>query len=296
MDVAINNAAKVMNVPKPTNNQMSILRIFSGIVFVILALVALYYLYQYLYGEVTGSSFKLVNGPKEVKEGLDNHITFNPKQFAQITEGGEYSVSMWLYVNKWNSSSPKPILRIGPASFTKSDSGATSNFDTLVIYLDAIQNTLHVRTNSDNVDVNNKVALDGNALYNVSSKPTKCDVTNFELQRWVCVTVTLNNNTTDVYLDGKLARSCVSPTYFRVDGTTHQCVILENVAGSKAGTSTNGFAGYISNVMTYNYALNPDEVYRNYMAGPDASYTMLTYLLSLFNPAAYGEGVTNVKP
>ena len=90
MDVAINNAAKVMNVPKPTNNQMSILRIFSGIVFVILALVALYYLYQYLYGEVTGSSFKLVNGPKEVKEGLDNHITFNPKQFAQITEGGEY--------------------------------------------------------------------------------------------------------------------------------------------------------------------------------------------------------------
>lgn len=276
--VAINNAAKAVTKP---SSQTFILRAIAGIVFVVLALVALKYMYNYLYGETTGSSFKLVNGPRAVVSDGDNKLSFNAKEFAQITEGGEYTVSFWLYVNQW-SQGIKPIVRIGGG-----------NFDTLVVYLDKSKNILHVRTSSQK-DANDTVhKIKGVDLYDPSSADVttqKCDITNFELQRWVCVTITLNNNTTDVYLDGKLARSCVNDegNYFKVDGSPSLEILGNNDKKPK-------FGGYISNVVTYNYSLNPDEVYRNYMAGPDPSYTALTYLLSLFNPSAYGEGVTKVK-
>ena len=46
------------------------------------------------------------------------------------------------------------------------------------------------------------------------------------------------------------------------------------------------FGGFVSNVSAYNYALNPEQIWRLYMAGPGAQYGFLDYLKSLFDPKA----------
>jgi hypothetical protein len=103
-----------------------------------------------------------------------------------------------------------------------------------------------------------------------------CDIASIDLQRWILVNVVLNNNTCDVYLDGKLARSCVLPSFYRVDVANRKSKICDH----------GGFGGFIGQVNAYNYALNPEQVWRLYMAGPGPQYTLMSWLASLFSPTA----------
>jgi hypothetical protein len=49
-----------------------------------------------------------------------------------------------------------------------------------------------------------------------------------------------------------------------------------------------GFGGFLSNMIAYNYALNPEQVWRLYMSGPGPQYSLMDYLKSLFNPKSLG--------
>lgn len=44
-----------------------------------------------------------------------------------------------------------------------------------------------------------------------------CMINNFPLQRWVNLIVSLNNRTMDVYLNGKLVRTCILPAPANID-------------------------------------------------------------------------------
>ena len=84
------------------------------------------------------------------------------------------------------------------------------------------------------------------------------------MQRWVNVVVAVNGKTVDVYIDGKLQRSCVLPNPFKVDSTGYTGYLLEK----------GGFAGKISTTSMYDTALNPEMVYKNYIAGPEPITTI----------------------
>jgi hypothetical protein len=89
--------------------------------------------------------------------------------------------------------------------------------------------------------------------------PTQpCDISTFDMQRWVNVTVVLSGRTIDVYMDGKLARSCVTNSYYKVDPTGVSLKVADR----------GGFDGYINGVSAFNYPLSPADVYRIYQAGP----------------------------
>ena len=77
-------------------------------------------------------------------------------------------------------------------------------------------------------------------------------------QRWVNITVAANGKTVDVYLDGKLSRSCILPRPFKVP-SSYSANLLEYT----------GFGGQLSTTTMYDAALNPEQVYKNYMAGPE---------------------------
>jgi hypothetical protein len=85
-----------------------------------------------------------------------------------------------------------------------------------------------------------------------------CDLPEVELQRWVCFGIVLNGRTVDVYLDGKLARSCVLPSFYTVNATGVNMKILQY----------GGFDGFLSNLYVHSVALNPEQMYRIYMNGP----------------------------
>ena len=101
-----------------------------------------------------------------------------------------------------------------------------------------------------------------------------CDLPEIELQRWVCITVAVNGKTVDVYYDGKLARSCVLPTFYKVDAGGYSAKLL----------GYGGFGGQISRTIMYDVALNPEQVYKIYMAGPEPITSVGEWFASFFAP------------
>ncbi len=248
-------------------------------------------------------SYKYFFVSQEIKLALVTSITsatvpktYKKTEIPLIFEGGSYSVSFWLYVNNWTGvrrNYNKEVLTI--ANRTSANGTVT-----LGIYLDAVENTLHVRTSSSADCVGSPPAGTSttetavclkygvyNSMFTAASIGSMgsggikvgndCVVAPFDLQKWVHVAVALNGKTTDVYLDGKLARSCVGNSTYMVDSD----YTLDVAANS-------GFGGFYSGVVVYDFALNPEQVYREYMQGPLANVTWQDYIKSLFDPKAIG--------
>jgi len=265
------------------------INMISSVIFLVLVFVALYYLYQFLFGSNGLVGTTVISGIKDARPDQP-YITL-ANSLPAIYEGGEYSVNAWVYINDYSirRGLNKHILSIGGA-----------NFLTLAIYLGPYKNTLHVRVQTSMPQAGmavggaNPSALDSGANLSVSNLNTifttiqqengllsdnrPCDVQGIDMQKWVQITVTLNNKVCDVFLDGKLARSCILPSFYKVDKNNLTLRVAEY----------NGFSGFVSNVSAYNYALNPEQIWRLFMSGPSISYTLLDYLKALFDPKALG--------
>jgi hypothetical protein len=103
--------------------------------------------------------------------------------------------------------------------------------------------------------------------------PAICDLPEIDMQRWMMVSVILSGRTIDVYLNGKLKRSCVAPSHYKVDPTGVSPVLCDH----------GGFDGHIAGVGVSNYALNPEQIYKLYLSGPEgATWNIGKWLGSLF--------------
>ena len=92
---------------------------------------------------------------------------------------------------------------------------------------------------------------------NVKPGCDHCDIEYFPLQKWVSVNIAITNNVLDIFIDGKLKKSCV-------------------LSGSPAVNSRDllvcpegGFNGFISNLKASNKALPVKDIYKLYKKGPD---------------------------
>lgn len=270
---------------------------FINLFIVIIGLVVLYYGFKFFYGTASDNSVVVESGKLIANQG--NKIYTNQ---APIYEGGEYSVSFWMYISGWKTKqgTRKHIMQIGG-----------SNFATILIALGAFKNSLSVRVDTSPVAITDASGSHGAAGHDISGynwgpiasgtsgiattalsggdiaafftplsmddgmaqTHPMCDIDEIDLQRWVHITVVLNGRTCDIYMDGKLNRSCVLPSFYRVDPTGQSVSVADR----------GGFDGYIGNIGTYNYALTPDAIYRTYMAGPTGGSTdPWSYLTGLF--------------
>jgi hypothetical protein len=89
-----------------------------------------------------------------------------------------------------------------------------------------------------------------------TSKWHKCTIRNFPLQKWVNLTVSLYGRTLDVYIDGKLVRTCILPG-----------VAKSGTGGSILITPGKGFSGWTSQTKYFADATNPQEAYGIYKQG-----------------------------
>jgi len=272
---------------------LSPVRRIVSLLLTVAGLVGLYYLYQYLFASTTGNTYSLVS--KDQSARTINPITITSDKLPAIFEGGEFTVSTWIYVNDWSylRGNNKSILSI-----------EGSNFDIIRIYLGSYKPSLSVRLHTKeasgtpmNVSGNQSSSGSGSMWSSQTSdsldKDTRdstfntlqsesglldgspmCDLPEIELQRWVCITVAVNGKTVDVYYDGKLARSCVLPTFYKVDASGYSAKLL----------GYGGFGGQISNTAMYDVALNPEQVYKIYMAGPEPIKSIKDLFISFFAP------------
>ncbi len=270
-------------------------RLVGGLVILIVAAVLLYYLYDYLFN-VTQIKKKadIITNPIAVSDTSLTFIYPSDKQAGinlnnYIYTGGEMTLSFWIYVTGFPTAglSKKHVLHLGTA-----ESGATS--PTLVVSLGSGQNNaLFIKVNDGSetiTDLNTYMASTGSTDLN-----TPCNILNFEFGRWVNVSIVLNNNLCDVYLDGKLARSCVLKGQYQVSnasGTTNKLYLAKTKFGEGSTAVLTDWKGSLSGVAFYNYAISPDEAYRIYMAGPSgASGDLWTAIKAFF---AAGEKVEPV--
>jgi hypothetical protein len=241
-----------------------------GLLFVVIvAIASIYYLSKFLYGTTGLQSTQLVSG--KIPTNAAPQLVNAP---PVIYEGGEFSVSFWVYIANWNvnNGTRKLIFTFGG-----------NNYSTIVIGLGARTNTLFVRVATSTGDPNSQgqklLTADVADLFqpnppnedvgsgSIGTQPM-CDLPEIDLQRWVNITVVLNGRTCDVFLDGKLMRSCVLDNYFKVDNSSS---LRANVLAFN--NKLYGFDGYLSNLNMYNSAMNPSQIWSNYMKGPTGTNT-----------------------
>jgi hypothetical protein len=266
-----------------TNNSSSpIARLIPMMIF-FGGLIGLYYLYQYLFGARTGNSYSLLTATQSAIVDSSKPITITSNQLPSLFEGGEFTISTWIYVNNWSHRGgfSKSIINVGGP-----------NFDTIRVYLGGNKPKVSIRLQTrdqtatassattkqtESLDVASRnltfevIQTDSGLL---DSSPI-CDLPEIDLQRWVNLTIAVNGRTVDSYVDGKLARSCVLPSNFKVDAGGYTAKILEY----------GGFGGQISTTTMYDAALNPEAVYKNYMAGPIPITTIAGWFANFFEPS-----------
>ena len=99
-----------------------------------------------------------------------------------------------------------------------------------------------------------------NVVYN-------CTVNNFPIQSWVNLLISVYGRALDIYLDGKLVKTCVLPGIPNIDPTLPMYI-----------TPNGGFSGWTSTFQYLSNATNPQEAWNIYQNGYGASM-----LSSLFN-------------
>lgn len=263
------------------------------VLFLIVGVLAIYYAYRYLYTPENVLLTVLVPGKIQAPPST-------LPDFPTPLEGGEYTFTSWVYVNSMNKNlgRRKHIFELRGNAFS-----------TLLVGLGAFKNTLLVRVHTkdpmqsagaptagspapsmgtagpnamDSRSDGSLMKSDMETLFaplssddGLLTTSPMCDLPELDLQRWVMISVVLSGRTIDVYLDGKLARSCAAKSYYRVDPTGVQVVLMDR----------GGFDGWMSGVAVANYAMNPGEIYRMYSAGPSSlSSNALSWLVGLLRP------------
>ena len=267
----------------------------GGVAFFLVILIILYYVYTFLYSSVSiESSFniiptnvtdksKLKNGgvircdaasTSAIAENGDKAVA-NLQRATGLTSGGQYTVTMWLSVY---STSPQTA---GTGTIHLLDI-KSSQKTLLYMGLTPTNGTLVVRQGTADP------ANDGVPTITASMSPPstatfvnsdRCNIANaIEYQRWVLLGVIANGRTLDVYVDGKLSRSCV---YSGINDLGVTTGIGEITVGRQSAT-TGTINGVFSSVEYYNYALSPATMWSIYQNGP-ATSSSASFFTGLFN-------------
>jgi len=287
------------------------MKIVVGILGVIALLVGLYYLYEFLYkGGGAQTSVVLLPGNVSftgVKTDTVNSLKFAQKTSIQggILDGGEYSVSFWVYITDTKGVSSGSLGHIMEISYNRFNTGAAANSAAatkgktlLFVGINPMDGSLIVRQNSTDTS-NTGYTIDNNSATQTNKNYTldqlikgymgastyktddRCDIINgIEYQRWVLINTVSNGRTLDVYVDGKLARSCVYTAPWGLasrDGSADCYFSLNN------GSDGKGIKGYLSAGNYYNYALTPSAIWSIYQQGPGGSFDYKSFFSNLFS-------------
>ncbi len=254
------------------NNRSTIVNILYIVAFIVVA----YYVYKFLTG--VGDDAYLSGDPLDAGNLPANKAIFSiadpdtrPK--FRINDGGDFAISTWIYISSYsavNGGKVKPIFYV-------SDAGLTSNH-LLMAALYPNENKMMIRAytgtgtsseaETDYTLITNYTTLVGGSSIPTSSTMPQCDIQNVDMQRWINITVAVSGRIMDVYLDGKLTRSCILPGTIRASDNGVQSIVM---------VPNSGFKGYFSRLRFYNKSPTPDQIYANYQAGPYEGKGFLEY-------------------
>ena len=164
--------------------------------------------------------------------------TVIPSGEIPIGAGADYGLQYWMYISSWDYrfGQDKDILKRVAANDPKIVGPR--------IFLAPTDNTLNVQVSLYPTD-----QTAGSSEPGVSSTGDSftCSVENVPLQSWFSVSVTVFQRNLDIYINGRLVKSCVLPG------------IPKPALGDVILNDNGGFAGSICNVNGYSDMLSPDD-------------------------------------
>ena len=221
------------------------LKLILGVVIVV---VLLYIIWSYFFTSM------------EVLMSFQKGTELTTKSLDKIVDGSRnnYSFSVWVYVDEWgvNYDNNKNILAIAP--------GITSPCFFALF--------LSPRTNDLNIYVEPSTAPSVPTTGNIfNSLKTTCGVTNFPLQTWVNISVSVYNRAIDVYIDGKLIRTCSMTKVASAISNRNNIFIggsrITGGSGTPGNNEVPGFSGFIASVVYSPEVFSPKEVWDIYARG-----------------------------
>jgi len=269
--------------------------VITGAIMVVLILVALYYLYKWLYNSTISTKNDVTQGImypfdplyntayKEAPPAVKNYVV------EGVADGGAYVANMWVYINDTKSftnagtSELANLLEIG-------NRGGNGN-TLLLIALNPVNGGLIVRQNTSDTKNDQSPVNVPDIIKNYNTNQTytandRCDIINgIEYQRWIMITVVSNNRTLDVYIDGKLARSCVYKGMSSPNSSNKKVTITTGLNSSGNSGNNNRLKGFFSGVTFDTTPISPDAVWAMYQAGP-TNITLWQQIKSFFNITA----------
>jgi hypothetical protein len=150
----------------------------------------------------------------------------------KVEAKANFTYSIWFYIDDWNYKfgNTKTILSKGHQNFE-----------------------INLGKEDNNLNIAIELASKNKLVHH-------CNVPNVPIQKWVSCIVSIYGRSMDVYINGKLVRTC----------------ILENVAKLNKSdikiTPNGGFSGYTSSFQFIPDATNPEEAYNIYKKGNGTNF------------------------
>ena len=157
---------------------------------------------------------------------------------APSSGGADWGLQYWMYISNWDyrfGTEKDVVKRIAPNNTSITAPNIT---------LSATDNTLNVRVSVFPVDNSAGAASPGAGT---TGDSFVCSVENVPLQSWFAVSVTCFQRNLDIYINGRLVKSCVLPG------------VPKPAVGDIIIGDGGGFAGSVCNLNWYNSMLSPTD-------------------------------------
>lgn len=220
-----------------------------SIVFTIVILALIFMLLKYVFSD-----------PYTLQNIQNGQTTSTISASSLATNGSNvpssnFAYSVWFYVNDWNYryGEPKVIFgRMGAKSGSKSGSvpGVSGLDPCPAVVLGAVENNIAVSLGCYPGADQEPTTPGGNTVVHT------CSIANVPIQKWVNLIISVYGRTMDLYIDGKLVRTCLLPGVASVNNNA-------NIYVTPAG----GFDGWTSKLQYYPNSLNPQDAWNIYTQG-----------------------------
>lgn len=246
------------------------------VVYAIVAVIVFYTVYVVLFPPPDAYEHVVINqtrsaaGSLELKERLQKNIL--------LETGGEYTFQTWIYIANFDYKAGQVKHVFTLASDGKPGNGRPEHV-TMMGALYPNENKMMIRVYQDTTgssggpshqgpDFTVKTNVEslfsgsiGTSVFDNAVGYPICDISDIDLQKWICLAVVVNGRVIDVYVDGKLARSCVTHGIPTVEKGNHFLTM---------GKFT-GWGGNVSTTRVFGYALTPGRIYELYQMGPETT-------------------------
>jgi len=225
----------------------------TTILLIIVIIVLLYIVIRYISSDVNTLT-GLISGTQPT--------TVAATSLAQSSSGNNssnFAYSIWFYVNDWNyrygeqkiiygrmnsmgtgASTPQDILNMGPCPAVVLGA-ITNNIDIFMTVYPGIESLSESTGTSDFIT-------------------NTCTIPNVPIQKWVNLLISVYGRSLDVYLDGKLVKTCVLPGIAKINSDADIYV-----------TPNGGFSGWSSKFQYYSNSIDPQTAWNIYQDGYGAS-------------------------